>query len=116
VVDASGVTLSNVPPNQPVINRGSPPLGWLADLGNKAAKQGTPFVAGQSPGQVQAAAEPAPNAFGWGVDQPDAGTDQKCLRIFKTGLGKDVDHIACQSPTLQSDLEQLRKGKIKWTI
>jgi len=54
VVDHTGVTFSNVPPNQPVVNRGSLPLTWLQDFGSRAAQAltsaaeaGTPFVAGQ---------------------------------------------------------------------
>ena len=55
VVDHTGVTLSNVPPNQPVVNRGSPPLTWLQDLGSRtaqaltqAAEVETPSVAERS--------------------------------------------------------------------
>jgi len=37
VVDRTGVTFSNVPLNQPVVNRNTPPMAWLGSFGDSDA-------------------------------------------------------------------------------
>jgi len=51
VIDNSGVTVSNSPPNQPVVNRGSPPLPGVVPKPDNADSQGKCLAAGSAEGK-----------------------------------------------------------------